>query len=114
MNHMFSEFANFVRHFVKYVAFLRGVLVTLILLLISGGLVISRLEGIPLGDAIYFAFVTGLTIGYGDISPATPLGRLISILIGLIGMIFTGVTVAIATRALTDAVREELGDQQST
>ena len=114
MDRMFAEFASFVRHFAKYVAYLRGVLLTLILLLVLGGVVISRLEGIPLGDAIYFAFVTGLTIGYGDISPATPLGRVISILIGLVGMIFTGVTVAIATRALTDAVREELSDRQST
>jgi hypothetical protein len=34
---------------------------------IALGLVIGWLEGWSVGDAIYFTFVTGLTIGYGDI-----------------------------------------------
>jgi hypothetical protein len=59
-------------------------------------------EGIPLGRAIYFACITGLTIGYGDITPKTGCGMIASIAIGLIGMIFTGITIAVATRALAD------------
>ena len=98
----------FARHFIRYALYVRGVLVSLILLLVLGGVAVSLVEGIPLGEAIYFAFITGFTIGYGDISPETALGRVISVAIGLTGMIFTGVTVAIATRALADAVRSEL------
>ena len=56
-------------------------------------------------EAVYFAFITGLSIGYGDITPDTALGRLISVLIGLVGMLFVGITVAIATRALADVVK---------
>lgn len=55
------------------------------------------LEGIELGAAIYFAFVTGFTIGYGDIVPETSLGRCVSILIGMNGLVFSGIMVAIAT-----------------
>ena len=73
---------------------------------------IWRVEDIPLGDAIYFAFITGLSIGYGDISPATAGGQLISILIGLFGMLFVGITVAIATRALADVTRRDSNKQQ--
>lgn len=77
----------------------------LVLLVLSGGIAIAFIEQIPFSDAIYFAFVTGLTIGYGDIFPVTLLGRLISICVGFIGILFTGLYIAIATRALADTHR---------
>ena len=52
---------------------------------------ISRVENLEIGDGIYFAFITGLSIGYGDITPVTAWGRVVSVFIGLIGMIFVGV-----------------------
>ena len=67
------------------------------------------MEGIPLGKAIYFACITGLTIGYGDITPETGWGMIASVAIGLIGMIFTGITIAIATRALADLGKHHRG-----
>jgi voltage-gated potassium channel len=38
------------------------------------GLFVGFLEGWRIGDAMYFTFVTGLTIGYGDLVPVR-LGR---------------------------------------
>jgi voltage-gated potassium channel len=95
-----DAFMSFVRNFAHYALHVQEVLVTLILLLLAGGVVISRVESIALGDAIYFACITGLSIGYGDITPQTALGKVVSVAIGLIGMIIVGITVAIATRAL--------------
>ena len=60
---------------------------------------------IKLGDALYFAFITGLSIGYGDIAPKTDLGRVVSVAIGLIGVLFVGLTVAVATRALRETAK---------
>jgi voltage-gated potassium channel len=51
---------------------------------------------------VYFAFITALSIGYGDIHPETSLGKIVSVGIGLIGMLFVGCTVAVANRALRD------------
>ena len=44
------------------------------------GVLIGFVEGWPVGDAIYFTFVTGLTIGYGDIVPRQALARALALL----------------------------------
>ena len=58
------------------------------------------------GNALYFSFVTGLTIGYGEIVAKTVLGRLIALMIGLIGIVFTGMVVAVAVRAVQKSFEE--------
>jgi len=76
------------------------------MLMVIGAAIIAFVEKMPFGDALYFSFVTGLTIGYGEIVVKTFLGRMVAILIGLIGIIFTGMVVAIAVRALQKTVEE--------
>lgn len=97
----------FGRYFCNYVFFVRHVLAGLLLMITVGGVAVSYVEGLRIGDGIYFAYVTGLTIGYGDISAVTPLGRILSIAIGMIGMLLTGITIAVATRALAEAIKEK-------
>jgi uncharacterized membrane protein len=60
----------------------------------------------PFTDTLYFAFVTGLTIGYGDIVVKTPVGRLVAILIGLVGILFTGLMVAVLVYAVRESFKE--------
>lgn len=52
------------------------------------------LEGLSLLDAIYFSIVTVATVGYGDIAPVTPAGKILALLI-----IFTGVSTFLAVAA---------------
>jgi uncharacterized membrane protein len=61
---------------------------------------ISFAENLRFGDALYFSFVTGLTIGYGDIVMKTTLGRCVALFIGFIGMLFTGLVIAAAVEAV--------------
>ena len=61
-----------------------------------------------IGEALYFSFITGLTIGYGDIVVNTPFARLVAVLLGLIGMITSGIMVAASIRAVERNL-EELG-----
>ena len=67
---------------------------------------ISYVEKLPIGDALYFAFITGLTIGYGDIVVKTPVGRILAVLIGFIGVLFSGLVIAVAVRALRESYHE--------
>ena len=60
----------------------------------------------PFADTLYFAFVTGLTIGYGDIVVQTHFGRFIAILIGFVGIIFTGLMVAVLVYAVRESLEE--------
>ncbi len=64
------------------------------------GLLIGLLEGWTIGEAVYFSFVTGLTIGYGDIVPRQALTRALAIGIGFSGVLLTGLVAAIAVSAL--------------
>jgi voltage-gated potassium channel len=67
------------------------------------GVLIAWLERWSLGDGVYFTFVTGLTIGYGDLVPRQPLSRFLAILVGFFGVVLTGLVAAVAVRALQTA-----------
>lgn len=57
-------------------------------------------EGIGFGEALYFSCITALTIGYGDVVPATALGKVMSVVMGVFGVITTGIIVAVALQAI--------------
>ena len=63
------------------------VLSALLALMAGLGVAVALLEGWPLTDGLYFAFVSGLTIGYGDLVPKAPLARVLAISIGLTGVL---------------------------
>jgi hypothetical protein len=88
------------------------ILLALLLVMLSLGIVIGRLEGWPLFDAIYFTFVSGLTIGYGDLAPTQPLSRTLAIGIGLTGVLLVGLIVAIGVRALDFASKRQGQEHQ--
>ena len=73
---------------------------------IALGLLIGFLEGWSVGDAIYFTFVTGLSIGYGDIVPRQALGRALAVGIGICGLFLTGLIAGIAVYAMRTALGE--------
>jgi len=99
-------FKRFTSHFFHIVWRVRSVIFALIVLIVIGAMVIAFVEKMPFPDALYFSFVTGLTIGYGEIVAKTVLGRLVALLIGLIGIVFTGMVVAVAVRAVQQSFEE--------
>jgi voltage-gated potassium channel len=64
------------------------VLVTASALVVLGGLVLRLVEpGIQsYGEALWWAIVTVTTVGYGDIAPRTPAGRVVAVVLMLVGI----------------------------
>src|SRR6516164_6828035 len=69
--------------------------------MVGPGLLIGRIE-----DALYFTFVTGLTIGYGDLAPRHVVSRLLAVMIGFAGVVLTGLVAAVSVGALRAAARD--------
>jgi hypothetical protein len=76
------------------------ILSVLLALMVSMGIVVGLREGWSLQESIYFSFVTGLTIGYGDLAPKSLLTRALAIGIGVCGVLMTALVAAIAVKAL--------------
>ena len=72
----------------------------IIVIIVGSGVAVGYVEGWRMDEALYFSFVTGLTIGYGDFVPKHFVTRLLSLLIGLSGIVLTGLVAAVAVRAL--------------
>lgn len=81
------KFKKHIDRFIKTNNFHYVILITLITLLV-GTLGIHFTEGITFGNALWWSFVTITTVGYGDISPITPIGRIIASILMLVGIGF--------------------------
>ena len=102
-----KDFLAYLRHFFYTLSLVRHMLAGLLLLLLIGAGVIAIAEDMHFGEALYLTAITGLTVGYGDIAPTTVTGRILSVLIGLIGLIYFGVIVAVANAAMRHVVDDK-------
>jgi voltage-gated potassium channel len=69
------------------------------------GQLVGKREGWTRFDSFYWAFITATTVGYGDIRPQSRGSRLISILIAILGLMFTGIVIAVDVQAVTIALK---------
>jgi voltage-gated potassium channel len=58
-------------------------------------------------ESIYWAIVTITTVGYGDISPVTPMGKFVASIVMLIGYAIIAVPTGILTHDLATAARQK-------
>lgn len=64
----------------KYILFVTA------LTILTSGIMIHYAEGMSIEDGIWWAFVTASTVGYGDISPHSFYGRMIAMVLMLLGI----------------------------
>ena len=73
-------------------------LIFMSVILFLSSFIMSYIENMKFIDALWWSFVTATTVGYGDISPQTGLGRLIASVLMLVGIGTIGmITGTIAT-----------------
>ena len=82
------------------------ILSVLVGLIVALGLLVGLREGWSIQESIYFAFVSGLTIGYGDLAPKFLLTRVLAVVIGLCGVLLTALMAAVAVKALSEATED--------
>lgn len=81
-------------------------LIFLALIVVSMGLVVGRLESWSNFHALYWAFITATTVGYGDFRPLQRFSRMASILIAFVGVTLTGILVALAVNATSMSLKD--------
>ncbi|MEJ0015456.1 MAG: potassium channel family protein [Acetobacteraceae bacterium] len=97
---------RFVAALWRYLHIVWPILSSLIAVQLLLGVIIGYVERWPFGASVYFTFITGLTIGYGDLVPTHAVSRLLAVLIGVIGALVAGLFAAVGVRALQDATTE--------
>ncbi|MEI7783313.1 MAG: ion transporter [Betaproteobacteria bacterium] len=65
----------------------------------------DKFENIP--QSIYWAVITLASVGYGDISPVTPAGRAVTIVLALIGIGIFAIPAALLSSAFSDQLHKE-------
>ena len=100
---MFFFVLAFLKIFLIALRHLFPIIAILGLAIVLLAMYISRLEKWSRADALYYAFITATTVGYGDLHPTKRRSKLIAVLIALIGLLFTGLIVAIGVHAVGKA-----------
>jgi len=90
----------FFNAFLRSIRILWPILSGIIIVMLACGFVIGLVERWSVQDTLYFTFVTGLTIGYGDLTPHHLSSRVLSIIIGFSGIVLTGLVAAVGVQAL--------------
>ena len=100
---------NFLRVFLSDLFYAGPILVGLILLISFIGYSIGRIEGWSKSDALYHAFINATTVGYGDFRPVKKSSKMLAVVLAFVGLLLTGMIVAIALHAADYAYGEVYG-----
>ncbi len=79
------------------------VIIFLLAIIILLGMRVAKMEGWSRSQGIYCAFITATTVGYGVVHPTKPKTRTICVIIAFVGLILTGILVAMAFESLQSA-----------
>jgi voltage-gated potassium channel len=92
---------------------LRYAAVLAVLTALGGGAAFASAEGkeVSTWDGVWWAVTTMTTVGYGDLYPATDLGRVIAMVVMVVGIGFLSLLIgAVSERFISSSVEEEVAD----
>lgn len=97
---------EFIRLFFLGIYYAGPIVLFLLILIVVIGQIIGRREQWNKIDALYYSFITATTVGYGDYRPDSISGKFMAIVIALLGLVLTGIIVALAVKAGTIAFQD--------
>ena len=87
------------------------ILLGLVSLIISFSFVFHINEGLSYGDALWYCFALVTTIGFGDVTVASPLSRVLSVLLGIYGIILVALITSIIVNFYNET--KDVSDKKS-
>ena len=94
---------DFIQMFSIALLYVAPLLISLMLIIVILGHIVGKLEGWSKPDSLYYSFITATTVGYGDFRPSKKMAKFLAVIIAFIGLLFTGIVVAIAIHSATHA-----------
>lgn len=94
---------EFVKIFLLGLMYAGPLLFSLVVAIAIIGQLIGRWEGWSSPDALYYAFITASTVGYGDFHPLRNVSKFWAVAIALLGLVLTGLVVALGVHAASSA-----------
>lgn len=97
---------EFIKMFSLGLFYAAPILFFLLIVIILLGQMVGTKEHWSKTDALYYSFITATTVGYGDFHPKTKPGKFIAIAIAVVGLLLTGIIVALGVKAATVAFQK--------
>ena len=94
---------TFLEVFLVVVRLASPLLIFLLAIIIICGQFAGHKEGWKPMSTLYWTFITATTVGYGDMPPTHKRSRILAVVIAFIGLMLTGILVAVTLNAATHA-----------
>jgi len=99
---------TFLNLFALSIYLLWPILALLSAIIIVLGQIVTHLEGWHKFEGLYWSLITATTVGYGDIRPVKKRSKILSALIAIIGILFTGIIVAAAVKTVSISIEKHI------
>jgi len=97
---------TFIRLFLYSIVSAAPLLLLFLLVIQFIGQYVGKKESWAAFDSVYWSLITATTVGYGDFRPLKNISKVLSIISALLGLMITGIIVALTIQSASIAFKE--------